>query len=188
MKTLEIGSGLEPCQAREGEEVVHLDCQPLPHVEQVWDLDKFPYPFEDNSFDRIVATDVLEHMKDVRRTVEELWRIAKPGADISVRVPYWSSFRAHRDPTHHSFFDEHTFDYFGTSKLSYYSAARLNVLSITEEETYPRLFGLLRRLAPRLERGIKKHFLNMVLSLSFELQVVKPPVVSGDFGDSELVQ
>jgi len=172
-KILEIGSGLEPYEPIEGEEVVHLDCRPLPHVEQVWDLDTYPYPFKDDTFDRIVALDVLEHLKDTRRTVEELWRIARPGAHVTVRVPYWSSFRAHRDPTHHAFFDEHTFDYFGSGKLSYYSHARLMVLSVTQEETYPRLFRLLRSLSPRLERGVKKHFLNMVLSLTFELEVLK---------------
>ena len=175
MKTLEIGSGLEPYPPAENEEIVHLDRLPLPHVEQVWDLDTFPYPFEDNTFDRIIATDVLEHLGDVRRTVEELWRVAKPGARVTVRVPYWSSYRAHRDPTHRAFFDEHSFDYFGPGKLSYYSHARLRVLSVSEEQAHPRLFRFLRFLSPRLERGVKKHFLNMILGLSFELEVEKPP-------------
>jgi SAM-dependent methyltransferase len=175
VRILEIGCGLDPCPAAEGEEVVHLDNVPLPHVEKVWDLDRYPYPFDDDSFDRIVAKDVLEHVTDVKRTTEELWRIAKPGAKLAVRVPYWSSFRAHRDPTHRAFFDERTFDYFGTNKYSYYSTARLKVLSVIEEEAYPKLFHLLRRGLPRLERGIKKHFLNMVLSLTFEIEVVKTP-------------
>ena len=174
MKTLEIGCGLKPYEAAPGEDVVHLDCRPLPHVEQVWDLDRFPYPFTDNTFDRIIALDVLEHTRDVRLAVEELWRVARPGARLTVRVPYWSSFRAHRDPTHHAFFDEHSFDYFGAGPLSYYSHARLRVSSVVEEESRPRLFRALRAVSPRLERAVKHHFVNTILSLTFELEVDKP--------------
>ena len=65
-------------------------------------------------------------------------------------------------------------DYFGPGKLSYYSHARLRVLSVSEEQAHPRLFRFLRFLSPRLERGVKKHFLNMILGLSFELEVEKP--------------
>jgi SAM-dependent methyltransferase len=173
LKVLELGSGLRPYRAQEGEEVVHLDRREMPHIEQVWDLDQFPYPFVDNEFDRILALDVLEHLADLRRTTEELWRIAKPGARMTVRVPHWTSYRAHRDPTHRTDFDEHSFDYFGLGEYSYYSTARLKVLSVVAEETYPRLFRFLHAISPRLVRGLKKHLLNMVKNLTFELEVVK---------------
>jgi len=173
MRILELGAGLRPCPAGEGDEVVHLDRQQLPHIEQVWDLDEFPYPFADNEFDRILALDVLEHLRDVRRSVEELWRIARPGARVSVRVPHWTSYRAHRDPTHRTDFDEHSFDYFGLGAYSYYSRVRLMVLSVNEEEAYPHLFRFLRAVSPRLVRGLKKHLLNMVKNLTFELEVQK---------------
>jgi SAM-dependent methyltransferase len=170
---LELGSGLRPYEAQAGEEVVHLDRQRLPHVEQVWDLDAIPYPFPDDSFDRIIALDVLEHLSDTRRAIEELWRIARPGARLLVRVPHWASYRAHRDPTHHSYFDEHSFDYFGLGEYSYYSKARLRILSMREELAYPGLCRFLRSISPRLERGAKKHLLNIVLSLTFKLEVQK---------------
>jgi SAM-dependent methyltransferase len=173
LKVLELGSGLRPYEPAPGEEVTHLDRQALPHVEQVWDLDQFPYPFMDNAFDRILAFDVLEHLCDVRRVIEELWRIARPAARLVVRVPHWASFRAHRDPTHRSSFDQHSFDYFGSGEYSYYSRARMKVVSVIEEETYPRLFRTLRAISPRFVRGIKKHLLNTVLNLTFELEVVK---------------
>jgi SAM-dependent methyltransferase len=173
VRVLELGSGQRPYEAQAGEEVVHLDRQQLPHVEQVWNLEQFPYPFPDSSFDRILAVDVLEHLSDVRHAVEELWRIARPGAHLTVRVPHWTSYRAHRDPTHRTDFDEHSFDYFGLGEYSYYSQARLKVLSVIEEETYPRLLRFLRSVSPRLARGLKKHLLNMVKNLAFELEVQK---------------
>jgi SAM-dependent methyltransferase len=162
-----------PCPAGPDEEVTHLDCRSLPHVEQIWDLDRFPYPFADNSFDRVLAQDVLEHLQDVRRAVEEIWRISRPGARLTIRVPHWSSFLAHRDPTHQAFFDQHSFDYFGAGPYSYYSHARLRLVSLHEQERYPRLFRFLRRVSPRLVRGLKKHLLDMTLLLTFEFEIVK---------------
>jgi len=173
VRVLEIGSGRRPYEAAPGEEVVHLDRRPLPHIEQVWDLEQVPYPFPDSSFDRVIALDVLEHLSGTVRVIEELWRIARPGARLLVRVPHWASYRAHRDPTHRAFFDEQSFDYFGQGEYSFYSHARLKVLSVVEELAYPRLMGFLRSVSRRLERGVKKHFLNMVLNLTFELEVEK---------------
>ena len=172
-KVLELGCGLKPYQGTLDEEVIHLDRRALPHVEQVWDLEHYPWPFPDNDFDRILAFDVLEHVSDVRRVVEEVWRIAKPQARFKVRVPHWASFLAHQDPTHRASFNEHSFDYFGLGEYSYYSHARLKVLSLKETERYPRLFRFLRALSSRLERGVKKHFLDMITSITFELEVVK---------------
>jgi len=173
IKVLEIGSGLNPYQGREDEEVIHLDCRHLPHIEQIWNLENFPYPFPENYFDKIIALDVLEHLSNNMKVVEQLWRIAKPGALFIVRVPYWSSCLAHRDPTHQLFFDEHSFDYFGAGNYSFYSHAKLKVLNINEEEAYPRLFRFLNLFSPRLVRGIKKHFLNMIKSLTFEMKFEK---------------
>jgi SAM-dependent methyltransferase len=173
LRVLELGSGLKPYQAQAGEEVVHLDRQSLPHVEQVWNLDQCPWPFPDSSFDRVLALDVLEHVSDVRRTIEEVWRISKSGARLTVRVPHWASFLAHQDPTHRATFNEHSFDYFGQGEYSFYSHARLKVLAVVSAERYPGLCRFLRGFWPRLERGLKKHLLDMVTTITFELEVVK---------------
>ncbi|MEO0108691.1 MAG: methyltransferase domain-containing protein [candidate division WOR-3 bacterium] len=172
-RVLEIGSGMHPYVGQPTEDVVHLDQFALPHVEQVWDLEQRPYPFPNDSFDRIVALDVLEHLSDVRGCLEELWRLGRAGARVTIRVPHWASFRAHRDPTHRSFFDEHSFDYFGSNDYSFYGPARFRVCSVVQELAYPRLDRLLSILVPRLARGVRKHLINMVLNLTFELEVVK---------------
>ena len=49
------------------------------------DLDNtFPLPFDDNSFDCIVCTDVLEHLDKLHQVFEELIRISKNHLIISV--------------------------------------------------------------------------------------------------------
>ena len=54
------------------------------------DLDKFPYPFKDNSVDEILAFGVIEHVKDYRRCMEELKRILKRGGALHIKVPHFT--------------------------------------------------------------------------------------------------
>jgi SAM-dependent methyltransferase len=47
-------------------------------------------PFKDNAFDKVLCTEVLEHIPDDRAGIRELFRVAKPGAAVAVSVPrYW---------------------------------------------------------------------------------------------------
>jgi len=49
----------------------------------------YALPFDDDSFDRIVAAEVLEHLPDDRRAMAELFRVLKPGGLMAVTVPRW---------------------------------------------------------------------------------------------------
>jgi SAM-dependent methyltransferase len=49
--------------------------------------DAFHLPFSDESFDRIICSEVMEHVHDYRGAVRELARVAKPGARIAVTIP-----------------------------------------------------------------------------------------------------
>lgn len=44
-------------------------------------------PFADNSFDRIVCTEVLEHIPDDHATIREMMRVLRPGGTVAVGVP-----------------------------------------------------------------------------------------------------
>ena len=49
----------------------------------------YDLPFEDASFDRVVAAEVLEHLPQDERAMAELFRVLKPGGLIAVTVPRW---------------------------------------------------------------------------------------------------
>ena len=68
----------------------------------VWDLNKFPYPWDDNSADAIEMFHVLEHLEDWWPAFEEMARIVKPGGSVEIRVPDESSTTAltYRDHNH----------------------------------------------------------------------------------------
>jgi SAM-dependent methyltransferase len=46
-------------------------------------------PFDDRSFDRVVASEVLEHIPDDVRAIAELARVLKPGGVMAATVPAW---------------------------------------------------------------------------------------------------
>jgi SAM-dependent methyltransferase len=47
-------------------------------------------PFPDNSFDRIITSEVLEHIWDCERAVTEIVRVLRPGGRLAATVPtYW---------------------------------------------------------------------------------------------------
>jgi SAM-dependent methyltransferase len=50
-------------------------------------------PFADGSFDRIIASEVLEHIPDDTAAFRELARVLKPGGTIAVTVPAWLAER-----------------------------------------------------------------------------------------------
>jgi SAM-dependent methyltransferase len=50
-------------------------------------------PFADASFDRIIASEVLEHIPDDTAAFRELARVLKPGGTLAVTVPAWLSER-----------------------------------------------------------------------------------------------
>ena len=104
---LNLGAGND---SRSG--YVNHDIQQLEGIQIVHDLNSYPWPWEDNSIQYILAIDVIEHLVDVTKTMEEIYRILKPGDSVEIRVPYWNSWCAHADPTHKHTFHELTFRYF----------------------------------------------------------------------------
>ncbi len=51
--------------------------------------DALDLPFADGEFDRVVASEVLEHIPDDARAISELVRVLRPGGTIAVTVPRW---------------------------------------------------------------------------------------------------
>lgn len=46
-------------------------------------------PFADDSFDRIIASEVMEHVPDDLVALDELTRVLRPGGTIAVTIPAW---------------------------------------------------------------------------------------------------
>lgn len=90
-----------------------------PFVDAVADLNLTPWPWADESFDLIHASAVLEHLRlSLVESLDECWRILRPGGQLHAKVPYWQHDNSHADPTHRWHFSLRSFDYFDpTTKL-----------------------------------------------------------------------
>lgn len=99
---------------------INLDSRPLTGVDVVADLDacrRRKLPFPDDSIDEFMGNHILEHVADSLALMQELHRVAKPGAKLVFRVPYGSSDDADQDPTHVRRYFMRSFYYF--SQLCY---------------------------------------------------------------------
>lgn len=59
-------------------------------------LENIPYP--EQSFDRVICTEVLEHLTPAqsRSGLREIWRILKPGGTLHGSVPFREKYKFHR--------------------------------------------------------------------------------------------
>ena len=46
-------------------------------------------PFPDGTFDRVIASEVVEHLPDDATAIHELARVLRPGGTLAVTVPAW---------------------------------------------------------------------------------------------------
>lgn len=77
-----------------------------------------PIAIADETFDEIVAQDVLEHVRELTTAMTTMLRWLKTGGVLKVFVPYELSLGAWCDPTHVRAFNERSFDYY--TKWSWY--------------------------------------------------------------------
>jgi len=124
MTTLSVGCGRQQFRPN----VVRLDKSSEVKPDVVWDLDKFPYPFNDSSFSNIECFDVIEHLTDIAKTLEELYRILKPNGLLKITTPHFSCSNSFVDPTHRWHLSYFSFDYFSKGhSLSYYSNSKYHI-------------------------------------------------------------
>ena len=94
---------------------VNLDLLPGAGVDVAADLDRCgetPLPFATDTFDEFLASHLFEHLRNPLPFMQELHRVAKPGATAVFRTPYGSSDEAYEDPTHVRLCFLNTFGYF----------------------------------------------------------------------------
>ena len=80
-------------------------------MDVICDLER-ELPLKTDSVDVVYMSHLLEHIRDMIPFMEEVYRVCRPGAEVRVVVPYYTSRGAYRDPTHVRFITEDFFQYF----------------------------------------------------------------------------
>jgi SAM-dependent methyltransferase len=154
---------------------IGLDVSADTAADIVHDLDVFPYPIEDSSFDQILLQDVIEHVREPIRVIEELHRVARPGARIHLRTPHFSSALAYGDPTHRHYFSTIAIRSLAEPRFAHYTEVRLRVLHVTLDMWLPFRAAGMDRLANRFQETYEKYFAFILTTMNVraEFEVVK---------------
>lgn len=172
---LHLGCGYEKVTGAIG-----VDINDRSQADVIHDLNKFPYPFKSNQFERIIAENIIEHLDDIIRVLEELYRISKNKAVLYIKTGHFTSVDSFTDPTHKHFFTTRTFDYFipGTDLYKYhYSKAKF-----TKKQIILGPSGVSNFLLNQLLKIINQHqmlyesrfaYLFPVGVITYELSVLK---------------
>jgi SAM-dependent methyltransferase len=127
LRTLDVGCGI-----RKYPDSIGIDVNPASAADVICDLDRFPYPFADRTFDRLRAIHVIEHLTDVIRTMEEFHRLVKPGGRVRIETPHYTDYSSFCDPTHKHHLNSFSFRYFGENHggFGYYTEAKFREISL----------------------------------------------------------
>lgn len=148
---------------------LNVDKFNLPKVDLVFDLEKFPYPFKDNSVDEVHMYFVLEHLDNHFGVIEEIYRILKKGGMLYVRVPHGSScYGQWGEFTHKRGYAFRSFDIFcNDSERSYYSGIKFKIIKkkIKYFLTYPYDFYKYNSWFPHWEKKWYSLFIKIFVNL-----------------------
>jgi|GEM_PF-1821248 len=146
------------CGNRLMENAINIDINPKTKADMILNLER-RLPFRKNSIERIYCIHTLEHIDNAVQLIEEMWRVCKPWAKITIEVPYYKHPLAYCDLTHRHYFCESSFGHFTEEhcQSNYYTKARFRI----------------RVTKLREKHRIKPSFLSPVESLRFELEVIK---------------
>ncbi len=106
-RTLDVGCGPYKIPGAVG-----IDQQLWPGVDVVYNLERYPWPFADGAFERVICRHSLGHLSDVVKAIEEIHRVLRPGGRVEIVAPHFSSDNAFVDPTRRAFFGYRSMDYF----------------------------------------------------------------------------
>ena len=88
-----------------------------------------PLSFDTSSVDAIWMDNVIEHIQDIPMLMQEIHRICKDGAEVTIFTPHYSSNSSWRDPTHIQHLSYFSMDHFEKTDVSHYTGGGFKIIS-----------------------------------------------------------
>jgi len=152
-KILDIGCGNSKIPGAVG-----IDISATTQADVVHNLNSFPWPFENNTFDEIICNDVLEHLEDVVASMEEIHRITKESAIVKIRLPHFSCFNSYGDVTHKHMFNSQSLDFICGENFTqnHYSNKRFKKICV--KLTFGKLYRFVGIFANKWTEKYERYF------------------------------
>jgi SAM-dependent methyltransferase len=163
------------CGRKYLDDYVNCDVLPAVKADKYFDLNAFPYPFDAGCADEVFLDNVLEHLDDIPKVMEELHRILRPGGRLRILVPYGKTDWAMQDPTHKHFFTENSLNYFIEGHAyNFYSNVRFKLHQARLYGDSTNIMHKLRNMLP-LKKYLRYFLFNIYDGIYFELEKVEAP-------------
>ena len=115
---IQLGAGTEILPG-----YINTDIVDLPGIDRILNVMDFPWPFDDECAEEILALDLIEHLpthtneyeSSIIKFIEEAYRILKPNGLLHMRTPGWKADFLYIDPTHVRGYDIRSFDFFDSN-------------------------------------------------------------------------
>lgn len=95
ISVLDIACGIAKHENAWGIDIVAFD-----GVDQVVDLNSYPWDLPSDHFTKIYAISIIEHVQSIPLFMNEIHRVAKIGAIVEIVTPHFTSVDSYTDPTH----------------------------------------------------------------------------------------
>jgi len=159
---------------------INADIVNLKGVDKVFDFNKYPFPFKDNTFEEIKITNAIHCVENLILFMNEISRVCKNGAIIKIKSQFFLSPESACDPLTKTNIGYNSFNLFLKNPeekmgASYDSKAKFKILKrkwIFSENKYLKWLNFIPNLSPRFySRFLYFYFPSN--KLYFELQVIK---------------
>ncbi|WP_431821604.1 class I SAM-dependent methyltransferase [Burkholderia sp. F1] len=178
---------------------VGIDRFPMRGVDIVCDLDQ-GIPLPDDSVDYLVASHSLEHFRDLPSVIQEIHRICKDRALVTIVVPYAATGLNQANPYHIQTFNEHTARFFTNAVETVlpiedydFPGSGIWGLGSSDHSNWRADLRLLkceffympayRGMDPAVQRVLRQSLNDVCEQMVLQLLVVKSPIDSAEFAD-----
>ncbi len=114
----------------------NADIQKGKGIAYSFDFNKYPYPLKDNTYDFIAARQVLQLLNSPDKCLDELHRIAKPGAEVFITTSYWHNKGSHNDIKTRFYFNERSIALYVDHVCDINKRGKYKIIKIWREPTW----------------------------------------------------
>lgn len=177
------------CGFKKEEGWINIDNDPLVYPDNIVNLGVDVLPFEDNTFDEVKASHILEHIGDgYIFLLKEIYRVCKNNATIEIFAPHHRSDWYYDDPTHcraitvnsfklfsKKYIEQHIKDYNSSNGLAIKEGINLEIISASQR--YSQVWQeRSKTIPPEQMAEIENSYYNVIEEIFVKLLVIKDEV------------
>lgn len=147
----------------------NVDVQIDKRIFKSFDLNTFPYPLNSNHYDYVLIKQVLEHLFEIPKVMDEIYRVCKNKAIIRIEVPYYNNKGSYNDIEHIHYFSDITFECFVDERTRVDKKKRFRIKSM---ELTPTLAGKFL-ISNWLRRKLSLFIGGLISQIHLDLEVLK---------------